>query len=431
MATSVVTSNGIKTTTVTDDDTGDIVSVLFEDDDSSKGWTSISDTYEAGELAHRIWLYDNGNAFLQGPTLGDFDFLGILGDSAKRAEALSVIEGALDAGATKITWSEGGATNNAVFNSDADVVVTASDTSGASWRQSVFTFDDVTGDRLSKVTTMDDNSVITRLFTDDVLVSDTSTNIPGEVDTFTVLYRPDGSWESREKTFDAGDKVVLETFDGSSSLVTVDTSNFNSLGQLVSQTVQDVGDLVAGTKSVTTIFDPDSGDVIERTTLGDDGNTTVQTFGPGEVLESVVISDGGPNQSWSTITQTYVGGVFDTSYFAYDSGSGIVQGSAGDNTLTGGLGKNDAMIGNAGVDTFVFEVGGKSDRVLDFDLLSDTLDLTAFGVGSVADISNEAVSVDDSGPHLIIDFGGGDTVQINGIDLTDLTDGNIVDELLV
>ena len=65
-----------------------------------------------------------------------------------------------------------------------------------------------------------------------------------------------------------------------------------------------------------------------------------------------------------------------------------------------------------------------ADRVLDFVQGEDKLDLTAFGISTKADIESEA-SIDDSGPHLILDFGGGDTVQINGLDFFDLTNGDL------
>jgi hypothetical protein len=62
---------------------------------------------------------------------------------------------------------------------------------------------------------------------------------------------------------------------------------------------------------------------------------------------------------------------------------------------------------------------------LDFTQGEDQLDLTAFGVSTTADIVTEAVSIDASGPHLIIDFGGGDTVQINNLVFADLSDGDL------
>ena len=72
----------------------------------------------------------------------------------------------------------------------------------------------------------------------------------------------------------------------------------------------------------------------------------------------------------------------------------------------------------------MFEVGGGIDRVLDFAQGEDRLDLTDFGVSSVADIQANADSISDNG-NLQITFGS-DVVQINNLDFVDLTDGDLL-----
>ncbi|MGC1495357.1 MAG: calcium-binding protein [Sulfitobacter sp.] len=69
-----------------------------------------------------------------------------------------------------------------------------------------------------------------------------------------------------------------------------------------------------------------------------------------------------------------------------DGGAGneFMRGGAGDDTLIGGLGQ-DTMFGNAGSDTFVFNTASEStnagsawDRIMDFTIGQDLIDLSAF-----------------------------------------------------
>ena len=62
--------------------------------------------------------------------------------------------------------------------------------------------------------------------------------------------------------------------------------------------------------------------------------------------------------------------------------------------------------------------------MLDFAQGEDQLDLTAFGVSTVADIQASADSISDNG-NLQITFGS-DVVQINNFDFVDLTDGDLL-----
>ncbi|WP_339947670.1 calcium-binding protein [uncultured Albimonas sp.] len=65
-------------------------------------------------------------------------------------------------------------------------------------------------------------------------------------------------------------------------------------------------------------------------------------------------------------------------------GNDRLKGGQGDDVLNGGAG-DDRLWGNAGADRFVFAAGDGEDRIHDFDVAEDSLDLTAFGFGEAFD----------------------------------------------
>jgi len=79
---------------------------------------------------------------------------------------------------------------------------------------------------------------------------------------------------------------------------------------------------------------------------------------------------------------------------------------------------NDILRGDAGADTFVFEVGTGNDTVIDYNDAEDLLDFTDFGV---ADAMLNAVQV---GNDVVFTFGT-DTITIEDVLLADLAD-NII-----
>ena len=100
-------------------------------------------------------------------------------------------------------------------------------------------------------------------------------------------------------------------------------------------------------------------------------------------------------------------------------------GNAASNTLDG-RGGNDILIGDAGGDVFVFKVGYDADRITDFDVSSgDRVRISGFGsrADSFADIQGLARDVDGS---TVIDFGGGDSLTLDGVRSADLAADDFV-----
>lgn len=105
-------------------------------------------------------------------------------------------------------------------------------------------------------------------------------------------------------------------------------------------------------------------------------------------------------------------------------GDDRLHGQSGRDWLDGGAG-DDRLTGGGGRDTFVFTAG--HDLILDFSDNVDTieLDVAALGLGttSVADV---IAAGDVTGGNALFDFGGGHSLQINGVDDLDILLNDLV-----
>lgn len=107
-------------------------------------------------------------------------------------------------------------------------------------------------------------------------------------------------------------------------------------------------------------------------------------------------------------------------------GNDILLAGAGDDRLRGGLGNDwvnggpgdDILWGGPGADTFVF--AGGHDRIRDFQNDLDRIKVKGFG--DAGDILSHARA---RGADLWIDFGGGDTLLVEGATRADLADGDL------
>ncbi|WP_052248989.1 M10 family metallopeptidase [Leisingera sp. ANG-Vp] len=102
------------------------------------------------------------------------------------------------------------------------------------------------------------------------------------------------------------------------------------------------------------------------------------------------------------------------------SGNDTLFGGNNNDFLTGGFG-DDAMTGGSGADTFEFKLNHDTATITDFGTGSDTLLLGGFGLSSEADALSNA---SQAGSDVVFDFGGGDILTLEDLQLQDLT-GNI------
>lgn len=120
----------------------------------------------------------------------------------------------------------------------------------------------------------------------------------------------------------------------------------------------------------------------------------------------------------------------DLSMTAASTGS-WVQGNSGNNTLTGGEASdrldgnggsdriiggraNDVLEGGTGADDFVFVIGDGVDRILDFELGIDGIDLSGTGL-AYADLT-----ISDGAGFALVDYGS-DLIRVDGVTAAQLT----------
>lgn len=104
------------------------------------------------------------------------------------------------------------------------------------------------------------------------------------------------------------------------------------------------------------------------------------------------------------------------------SGNDVLDGGLGTDTLIGGSG-NDTLTGGGGQDVFAFSATFNQDTIRDFSVANDRLDLRSLGIDSAAELAPYA---SNSGSNLVLDFGGGNTIVINGVQVSQIHDGMFV-----
>ena len=164
-------------------------------------------------------------------------------------------------------------------------------------------------------------------------------------------------------------------------------------------------DRLLGEAQHDTIFGDPGDDIIDAGTGNDmvDGGTQRDSVFGGSGFD--LIDGGGGND-------TLTGGT-DGDTISGGAGFDVLQGDAGDDVLNGGA-SNDVIFGNAGNDTIVLNLGGGTDTLRDFTAgaaSEDVISLTGFGAAfdTFAEVIGAATQ---TGAHVTIDFGNGDTLII-------------------
>lgn len=93
-----------------------------------------------------------------------------------------------------------------------------------------------------------------------------------------------------------------------------------------------------------------------------------------------------------------------------------LMGSDGNNVIRGGQG-NDWLGGRGGRDTFVFAAGDGDDRIVDFEIKADKIDLTAMDFATKEEVLARAIGVDVG---VMFDFGNGSAVTFVDVNIRDI-----------
>ncbi|GJL93439.1 calcium-binding protein [Hyphococcus sp.] len=112
--------------------------------------------------------------------------------------------------------------------------------------------------------------------------------------------------------------------------------------------------------------------------------------------------------------------------FSNANGEDTLIGGGGDDTLLG-MNQDDTLTGNSGDDLFQFAMGEDNDTITDFVAggVEDSIEL--FGFGTDYDTFNEVLDVATQvGSNVVIDFGGGDTITLLGVDKNDLSAADFI-----
>jgi len=102
------------------------------------------------------------------------------------------------------------------------------------------------------------------------------------------------------------------------------------------------------------------------------------------------------------------------------AGDDILNGEGGNDTIIGGAG-NDTLTGGTGADTFNFGFDSGFDVITDFESI-DTLDVSGF----YSDFDQVLGATTQNGNDAFIDFGNGDSVQLDNVAVGDLTVENFL-----
>jgi hypothetical protein len=163
-------------------------------------------------------------------------------------------------------------------------------------------------------------------------------------------------------------------------------------------------------------------------TITGNGNTRISYVNAtGDVTVDMTVGTATGNASVGSDTFTGVSQVRGSNFndtITGDEFDNNLDGQDGDDSITGGAG-NDTLTGAAGADTFVFADGFGFDTVTDFNQgQSDKIDLS--GVTGVTDFATLQTLATQSGADTVIDFGDGDVITLNNVNLANLTANDFV-----
>lgn len=155
--------------------------------------------------------------------------------------------------------------------------------------------------------------------------------------------------------------------------------------------------------------------------------TSLASWSLNAVTENIVFTGTGPFKGVGNASANWLQGGDGNATLIGSYGNDTLFGGAGNDSLNGGAdddrliggGGNDTLMGGTGHDIFVFHQGDSGTaKIADFSLADDRLDLTAYGIHSIADALAHV-----AGDQLVL---GNETITFQNMQASLLTAQNIV-----
>ncbi|MBV6622956.1 MAG: serine hydrolase [Rivularia sp. (in: Bacteria)] len=194
-----------------------------------------------------------------------------------------------------------------------------------------------------------------------------------------------------------------------------DLLNFLRYGDVV----KEENDVMVGNKADNTLAGEDRNDTLAGG-LGDD-----LIFGQGgdDVLRGDLNnrssggSIGGNDTIYGGMGSDRIGCKAGNDMIFGDAGNDQIWGDAGNDTLTGGLG-DDSLNGGVGKDVFVLKLNEGTDKIVDFKVDDDLIDISGLGVGF------EDIDITQNGQNTLIAFDGSDIAILQNLNSDSLSVDN-------
>ena len=166
--------------------------------------------------------------------------------------------------------------------------------------------------------------------------------------------------------------------------------------------------------------------------FGEDGND----FLSGDAGDDIMFGDNGNDTIIGGLGNDALSGGDNDDQLFGEAGDDLLSGGAGIDEIIGGAGNDiasggagdDTLVGGRGNDLFIFEDLGGHDTVSDFTARrsgSDTIDISAFGFSSWADVLAVA-TYERSAGGTTLQLDADDSVLLMGVQLKDLDSANFI-----
>lgn len=234
------------------------------------------------------------------------------------------------------------------------------------------------------------------------------------------IYGAAGGMSSWTITVDAFDNVRIQTSNASETILATDQNTYIQGYQgddtLIGREGDDTlnggkgNDTITGSQGADRVLGRSGNDLI----IGDIDNSNYSNESDDK---DRLFGQSGEDTIYGGRSDDYIsgGGHNDIMYGNY--GNDLIRGGGGDDTLYGGDG-SDRLTGNSGADVFVFtnDDAYETDRITDFSVGEDVIDLSSFGFMTMG-----SLSITQSGSHTFVAYSNWFEIMLTNFTASTLT----------